>query len=89
MIVLSLSSGYKKTALKFVKNDQNRADLISKALKLFEENPKHPGLNVEKLKNSDYYSMRIDKNNRIFFMWYDSKTAILLDVGKHDKYKEY
>lgn len=89
MVILSLSSTYKKAARKFVKNNQERSDSIDKALTLFQENTKHPGLNVEKLKNSVYYSMRIDKHSRIFFVWQDSNTAVLLDIGKHDKYRAY
>lgn len=52
-------------------------------------NPNHPSLNLEKLKGSDYWTIRIDKGNRIFFKWIDKTEALFIDIGKHDKYRKY
>ena len=60
-----------------------------KAVSLFVRNPKHPGLKLEKLKGSSFWTIRIDRGNRIFLSWIDKKSALLIDIGKHDKYRRY
>ena len=86
---IQLSASYYRALRSFVKNNKKNAENIKKALKLFKENPRHPSLNLEKLKGSSIWTIRIDKSNRIFFSWINKTTALFLDIGKHDKYRRY
>ncbi|MBF8249562.1 MAG: hypothetical protein HW400_163 [Candidatus Levybacteria bacterium] len=86
---IKLSAGYYRGLKTFVKNNRINAENIKKALNLLRENPRHPSLNLEKLKGSNIWTIRIDKGNRIFFSWVDKTTALFLDIGKHDKYRRY
>jgi mRNA-degrading endonuclease YafQ of YafQ-DinJ toxin-antitoxin module len=86
---IKLSVGYYRSLKSFVKNNKINAENIKKALSLFRENPHHPSLNLEKLKGSHIWTIRIDKGNRIFFSWIDKTIVLFLDVGKHDKYRRY
>lgn len=53
-------------------------------------NPAYPSLNIEKLKNAqDIYTIRLNKGDRIFFLWKEENTALFIDIGKHDKYRKY
>lgn len=89
MIVFENTTQYQKQLSKFVKNNNQRAEALIKTLDLFAQNPAHPSLNLEKLVNNTTWTVRIDKGNRIFFRWIDASTALLLDIGKHDKYRKY
>jgi len=61
---------------------------IIKTLQIFTKNQKHPSLHLEKLHGKRIWTIRIDKGNRIFFIWSEKKdTAIFFLVGKHDLYK--
>ena len=51
---IEASSHFKREHKKFIKNDRIRKEAIAIALRLFTKNPRHPGLNLEKLKGSDY-----------------------------------
>jgi len=86
---IKLSSRYFRSLQKFVKNNNRNASNAKKAIKLFKKNTSHPSLNLEKLKDSNIWTIRIDKGSRIFFSWIDDKTALFLDIGKHDKYRKY
>ena len=86
---IKLSASYYRALKSFVKNNKRNAENIKKALKLLRESPHHPSLNLEKLKGSQIWTIRIDKGNRIFFFHVDSKIALLIDIGKHDKYRKY
>lgn len=86
---IRLSAGYYRALKKFVKNNKENAENVKKALKLFKENSNHPSLNLEKLRGSKVWTIRIDKGNRIFFSKVNEYTIILIDVGKHDKYRKY
>lgn len=66
-----------------------RAESIIRAITLFIENPRHPSLNIEKLKGSAVWTVRISRSNRLFFIWIDETSIMLVDVGIHDKYKQY
>lgn len=89
MIRALKTSGYEKQRDKFIRNNSKRGNALIKTLDVFSRNPKHPGLNLEKLKNSPYWTIRIDKGNRIFLIWIDKSTALFIDIGKHDKYRKY
>ena len=88
MIAIELSSSYYRSIKKFVKGSKKRAELVKKALGLFQNNPKHPSLHTEKLAGSENWSIRINKSDRVFFMWLDKNSVLLIDVGKHDKYNK-
>lgn len=89
MIKLEITKKFQKEHKKFIVNNKIRAQLASSTLKTFINNPKYPGLHTEKLKGSRVWTIRIDKGNRIFFSWMDSTTALLIDIGPHDKYRQY
>ena len=89
MVQLQYFSKYLSSRAKFLKNNPNLFGKTTKAIFLFVDNPKHPSLNLEKLKGSSYWTIRIDKGNRIFFIWINKTTALFIDIGKHDMYKKY
>lgn len=89
MIIILKTSRYERERNKFVKKNAKRANALIKTLHYFAYNPTHPSLNLEKLGGSEIWTIRIDKSNRIFLSWIDKKTAILIDIGKHDKYRKY
>jgi mRNA-degrading endonuclease RelE of RelBE toxin-antitoxin system len=89
MVQLQYSPKYLSSRAKFLKNNQHLLNKVIKAISLFIHNPKHPSLNLEKLKGSDYWTIRIDKGNRIFFTWIDESTVLFIDIGEHDKYRRY
>ena len=86
---IKLSASYYRALKNFVKNNKRNAQNIKKALKLLKENENHPSLNLEKLKGSYIWTIRIDKGNRIFFSWINKATVLFLDICKHDKYIKY
>lgn len=89
MIRIQYSSGYLTSRKKFLKNNSILLNKTIKTISLFVVNPKHTSLNLEKLKGSKVWTIRIDKSNRIFFYWIDDSTALFIDIGKHDKYRNY
>lgn len=89
MIKIQYSSRYLSSRKKFLKNNLDLLNKTIKVVSLFVKNPKHPSLNLEKLKGSTVWTIRIDKGNRIFFKWIDESMAIFIDIGKHDKYRKY
>ncbi len=86
---VKLSTNYYRSLRKFVKGNKRNATNAKKAIKIFEKNPHYPSLNLEKLKGSSIWTIRIDKGNRIFFSWINESTALFIDIGKHDKYRRY
>ncbi len=79
-----------KDRKKYLKNNPQRLEEYKKAITLFLSNPAHPGLNLERLTNTKgVYTIRINKSDRIFFIWKEANTAIFIDIGKHDKYRKY
>ena len=88
-IKIEYASSFIKNRQKFVKNNRARFNNYSKAIKLFIKNPDHPSLNLEKLRGSACWTIRIDKSNRIFFIWLEKTVIMLIDIGSHDKYRKY
>lgn len=86
---IKLSTGYLRALKAFVKGNKNNLEATKKAIRIFKVNLNHPSLNLEKLKGSRVWTIRIDKGNRIFFYWIDKSTALFIDIGKHDKYRKY
>ena len=89
MIAVLKTSRYERERNKFIKNNTKRANALVKTLDKFVYNPTHPSLNLEKLRGTKVWTIRIDKANRVFFSWIDKTTALFLDIGKHDKYRRY
>ena len=89
MINFIYSKRYLSSRKKFLKNNLRRLKDLGNALRLFSMNPTHPSLYIEKLKGSKIWTIRIDESNRLFFVWFDENTALLIDIGKHDKYRKY
>ena len=89
MISINRSQRFEGEYKKFVKRNIPRAENIIKSLALFVLNPQHPSLNVEKLSGSNVWSMRLSEGNRLFFIWIGKDEIFLVDVGSHDKYKQY
>lgn len=89
MIAISYSPSYLSARKKFLKNNVKLIDKTIKSIFLFVKNPQHPSLNLEKLKGTKIWTIRIDKGNRIFFYWIDESRALFIDIGKHDKYRKY
>lgn len=88
MPCIAFDKRYIKPYKSFIRNNKRNGDAINKTLKFFEINPKHPSLNTEKLSGSNVWSIRIDKGNRLFFIWSEAQdTAIFFSVGPHDKYR--
>ncbi|MDO8461079.1 MAG: hypothetical protein Q7S38_01410 [bacterium] len=89
MIEIKYSSKYLSERKKFLRNNSQFFNKTIKAISVFVKNPRHPSLNLEKLRGSHIWTVRIDKGNRIFFFWVDKSTALFIDIGKHDKYRRY
>ncbi len=89
MMTIGRSKRFNTEYKKFVKHNNKRAESIIKAIDLFVNDPEHPGLNVEKLKASNIWTLRLSEGNRLFFLWVNEKNILLVYVGKHDKYKNY
>ncbi len=58
---------------------------FNKQLKIFENNPKHPSLNTERLepKHLKIYSFRIDRKYRVIFILIGSDIAEIVDINDH------
>jgi len=75
---------------KYLKNNPKRFAEYKKAIALLLSNPAHPSLNLEKLVNTKgVYTVRLNRSDRIFFIWKEVNSALLIDIGKHDKYRKY
>lgn len=73
---------------KFTKHNAKLKRLVKSALSIFSDNPQHPSLNLEKLRGSAVWTIRVDKGNRLFFVWSETgDTAIFFFVGPHDSYR--
>lgn len=89
MIIIFKTSKYERAREKFVKNNPTNGGLLIKTLENFSRNPNYPSLHLEKLSGSGFWTIRIDKGNRIFFYWIEESKALFIDIGKHDKYRKY
>jgi mRNA-degrading endonuclease RelE of RelBE toxin-antitoxin system len=88
MIEIKITSRFQESHRKFIRNNPAKAKATALALKQFVHNPQYPSLKLERLKNSRYWTIRIDKGNRVFFIW-AGNSALLVDIGSHDKYRRY
>ena len=60
---------------------------FGKQVALLQENPKHPGLEVELLEPKEFriYSFRIDKKYRAIFIYLAPQFVEIIDVNNHYK----
>lgn len=87
MIKFEYTPRFKSHHKKYIKHSNINKEAVKKALRFFIDNPIHPSLHIEKLQGIDMWSIRLSKGDRLFFTWIDNETALLLDIGKHDKYR--
>ncbi len=79
---------FETTYHKFTKRNPKRVRAIDRVLEIFASNPQHPSLQLEKLVSGEIWTIRVDRGNRLFFIWADGKdTAIFFLVGAHDLYR--
>jgi len=57
---------------------------VDRALRLFLENPRHPGLHFEKLKGSRYRTIRVTRGRLRIVLRGDGAEMDLVDIGNHD-----
>lgn len=86
---IEVSKKFERERKKIIKKNVQIAKRIVKSLVLFSENISHPSLNLEKLIGTYFWTIRVDDRYRIFLIWKDKNTVILIDVGEHDKYRRY
>lgn len=85
---LSFDPAYKKAYRKFTKHNNKRVETIDEVLRRFAKDVNHPSLHLEKLSGGKTWTIRIDRGNRLFFVWSDTgDTAIFFYVGSHDAYR--
>jgi len=89
MPTLDFDRRYAKSYRAFTKRNAQRIQAIDQVLRLFSQNPQHPSLHLEKLSGSTIWTIRVDRGNRLFFIWSDTgDTAIFFLVGPHDMYRK-
>lgn len=62
---------------------QEAKEQVQKALRLFMENPRHPGLHFEKLKGSEYRTIHPDRGKYRIVLRGDGSDFELVDVDRH------
>ncbi len=74
---------------KFQKLPKNIQNVAAKKVLLFEENPRHPGLNTHKLKGvlSIFWTFSINEKIRVMFRFLKDNEVIYYDIDDHDIYK--
>lgn len=88
MPVNSFTSQYERSFRKLVKQNNQLRQEVKETLKRFAENPNHPSLHLEKLSGNDIWTIRIDRGNRLFFVWSETgDTAIFFLAGPHNLYR--
>ncbi len=60
-----------------------------KALQFFSADIHHPSLNFEKIKGTDYCSIRVTQGDRVILKQTGPDTFALVDLGDHDIYRRY
>ena len=89
-IRIEYSNHFVSERKKYVKNNLRRFNDYDRISNLFTSNPAHPSLNLEKLQNAKgIHTIRLNKSDRIFFIWKNKDTVIFVAIGKHDKYRRY
>lgn len=83
-----IADSYKRSVRRIPKHIQTKA---TRALVRFQDNPRHPGLNFEKLSEfDDTYSIRVDRQYRILLIRETDEEGELfsaVDIGTHRVYR--
>ncbi len=88
-VTIEYSRKFLENRKKFVKNNRARFKYYSKTVRLFLNNPKHPSLSLEKLSHSPFWTLRLNRSDRIFLIWTSKTSVLFFDIGKHDKYRQF
>lgn len=89
MPFVRLTPRFESARRKFVRHNIKMSQQIQDALMRFAKNPQHPSLRLEKLQGSKVWTIRVDRGNRLFFIWSGAgDTAIFFLVGPHDAYRK-
>jgi len=84
------SARFLKTLGAIARSNPGMARRIQGAAKRFQAGIHHPALNFEKIKGTDYCSIRVSQGERIVLRATDPDTFDLVDVGDHDTiYRRY
>ena len=81
MVRVTPSVRFKKARLKAPNDVRSRAD---EALRKFIENPRHPSLHFEKLKGSDYRTIRVDQGRWRIVLRGEHGDFELVDLDRHE-----
>ena len=81
--------GFEKAFVRLAGRDLPRRRRILNALTQFEADPRRVGLNFERLKGTDFFSIRVTQGDRVILRQIDADTFELVDVGSHDIYRRY
>ena len=88
VIKIERTKRFDRELKKYLHNNPTKFIKYSQALQKFVNNPLQPGLKTEKI-TSSVWTFRVNRGDRIFFTWVDQETALLIDVGSHNKYRQY
>jgi len=81
-VKLIASDRFKKARAKLPDDVRTAVD---EALRTFMKDPRHPALHFEKLTNSEYRTIRVDRKKWRIAMRGDGGEFELVDVDRHDK----
>lgn len=85
---INLTDDFLKARKKWVRGNSKREAQLKKVFLYFTQNPKHPSLNLEKLSGTEIWTIRIDRGDRLFFVWStEGDAAIFFLIGHHDTYR--
>jgi mRNA-degrading endonuclease RelE of RelBE toxin-antitoxin system len=78
-----------KFVLQFESLPKKIQNLAERKIRLFEQNQKHPSLNVHQLHGplAKFFSFYIDKSYRVVFEYGSSNTVYFLKIGNHEVYR--
>jgi len=85
MPTIILTNPFKKDFLNLSAIEQSQS---KKALRFLAENPKHPSLQIHKVKGTVFWEAYVNKDIRIIFEQ-NSDTLTLMAIGHHDILKNY
>lgn len=85
MPTIILTDPFKKDFQKLSSSEQKQS---KKALRFLADNPKHPSLQIHRIKGTVFWEAYVNKDIRIVYEQ-NSDTLILMAIGHHDILKQY
>lgn len=85
MPTIILTDPFKNDFFELAINEQKQT---RKALRFLAENPKHPSLQVHKIKGTVFWEAYVNKDIRIIYQQ-DGDKFVLHAIGHHDVLREY